>query len=59
MKNEQRWSVRVQRQPHRDAVRRLRKAYERLWQMDHSGSVTVASEQQAEKAVHSVQEVSI
>lgn len=53
---EQRWSVRIERQPHRDAVRRLRKAYRRLWEMERSPSTTAQSVQQ-DKRAHDVQEV--
>jgi hypothetical protein len=57
MKRDPRWSVRVEQQPHRDAVRRLRKAYEQLWQMQQTAWVTGESERGAKKAPHSVQEV--
>ena len=58
MKSDQRWSVRVERQPHRDAVRRLRKAYGRLWQMSQLAPATAESNEKTEKAtdfVHGVQ----
>lgn len=51
------WSVRIERQPHRDAVRRLRKAYKLLWQISESTSTMVESDRKAEKASYSVQEV--
>ena len=57
MKRAPRWSVRVERQPHRDAVRRLRKAYEQLWQLQQGARATGESKQGAEKAPQSVQEV--
>jgi len=50
MKSDQRWTVRVERQPHRDAVRRLRKAYGSLWQMSALTSTTAQSNEKAEKA---------
>jgi hypothetical protein len=57
MKSDQRWSVRVERQPHRDAVRRLRKAYGRLWQMSQLAPATAESNEKAEKVSDFVQEV--
>lgn len=57
MKRDPRWSVRVEQQPHRDAVRRLRQAYEQLWQLQQAAGVTGESERGVEKAPQSVQEV--
>jgi len=57
MNSDQQWTVRVERQPHRDAVRRLRKAYGLLWQMSLLTSTTVESNEQVEKTKHFVQEV--
>jgi hypothetical protein len=57
MKSDQQWSVRIERQPHRDAVRRLRKAYGRLWQMSQRAPATVKSNEKAGKAAVFVQEV--
>jgi hypothetical protein len=48
MRNEQQWSIRIERQPHRDAVRRLRKAYQWLWKMSSSPSSTIESHQAKE-----------
>lgn len=56
MKRDRRWAVRIERQPHRDAVRRLRKAYGQLYWMNRSTLVTTRSGQKAEKAVQHVQE---
>jgi len=53
MKSDRQWSVRIERQPHRDAVRRLRKAYKRLRQMSQSASSTAEGD---EKAANVVQE---
>lgn len=57
MKSDQQWSVRVERQAHRDAVRRLRKAYGRLWQMSQLAPATAESNEKAEKVSDFVQEV--
>lgn len=57
MKSDQRRSVQVERQPHHDAVRRLRKAYQRLWQTGHLESVAIATERRSEKTTHLGQEV--
>lgn len=57
MKSDQQWSVRIERQPHRDAVRRLRKAYGRLWQMSQRAPAPVKSNEKARKAAVFVQEV--
>ena len=57
MKNKRQWSVRIERQPHRDAVRRFRKAYSLLWQMYDTTSVSAQSGQQTQKAGYCVQEV--
>ena len=56
MKSKQQWSVRVERQPHRDAVRRLRKAYKVLWEMS-SLTVTHTESSEGEKATLFAQEV--
>lgn len=55
---EKQWSVRVERQPHRDAVVRLRAAYQRLWSMNQLVSAGVKRNNQVSEADHSVQEVS-
>ena len=52
MKSDQRWSFQVERQPRRDAVRRLRKAYQWLWQTGHLESVAIATEKRSEKTTH-------
>jgi len=57
MKSDQQWFVRVERQPHRDAVRRLRKAYGLLWQMSKVTSSSIKSSKKTKKATHFVQEV--
>jgi len=57
MKSDQPWTVRVERQSHRDAVRRLRKAYSLLWRVLLLPSTTAASRGKVEKVKHSVQEV--
>ena len=57
MKSDQQWFVRIERQPHRDAVRRLRKAYGRLWKMSRKTSVTIESDKKDNKTVHMIQEV--
>ncbi|GIV82448.1 hypothetical protein RY27_11840 [Litorilinea aerophila] len=57
MKKEQGWTVRLERRPHRDAVRRLRKAYELLWQMPRSGAPSAASDSPIERTKLLVQEV--
>ena len=47
MRNEQARKVRLERRPHRDAVRRLRKAYGLLWRLSPpamSTGVTAAKE---------------
>jgi hypothetical protein len=56
MKKDPHWSVRVERQPHRDAVRRLRKAYEQLWQVQQSVWATAESRRGAHKSPRPVQE---
>ena len=57
MKSNQQWSVRIERQPHRDAVRRLRKAYGRLWQMSQLAPATAESNEKAKKVSDFVHEV--
>lgn len=51
-------SVCVERQPHRDAVVRLRAAYRRLWLMSQAARAEVRQTQMAAEATHTVQEVS-
>jgi hypothetical protein len=57
MKSDQQWSIRIERQPHRDAVRRLRKAYGRLWKMSPKTSSTIESDEKDKKASNLIQEV--
>lgn len=57
MRSDQQWTVRIERQPHRDAVRRLRKAYGLLWQMSQPTSTTSEANEKLEKTQHFVQEV--
>jgi hypothetical protein len=57
MRSDQQWTVRVERRPHRDAVRRLRKAYGLLWGMSQSTSTTSEANEKVEKIQHFVQEV--
>lgn len=57
MKSDQQWFVRVERRPHRDAVRRLRKVYELLWQMSKSTLNPIKSSKKAKEATHFAQEV--
>jgi len=57
MKNDQQWTVRVERRPHRDAVRRLRKAYGLLWGMSQPTSTANEANEKVEKTQHFVQEV--
>jgi len=57
MKSDQQWTVRVERQPHRDAVRRLRQAYALLWRVSLLTSTTVEADTQAEKVSSCIQEV--
>lgn len=57
MESDQQWFVRVERQPHRDAVRRLRKAYGLLWQMSKMAPVSTKSSKKATKATYFAQEV--
>jgi hypothetical protein len=57
MNSDQQWTVRVERLPHRDAVRRLRKAYGLLWQMSLLTSTTAESNEKVEKTKYFVQEV--
>jgi hypothetical protein len=54
MKSDRQWFVRVERQPHRDAVRRLRKAYGKLWQLSE---VTPSSTKSSRQAPDFAQEV--
>lgn len=57
MESDQQWFVRVERQPHRDAVRRLRKVYGLLWQMSKLTLNPTESSEKAKKATHFAQEV--
>ena len=57
MKSEQPWTVRLERQPHRDAVRRLRQAYALLWQMARSTATPAAADEPMERTTSVVQEV--
>jgi hypothetical protein len=50
-------AVRLERQPHREAVQRLRQAYEVLRQLAELRSARVASDPEAEIAPDAVQEV--
>ncbi len=49
--------VRLERQPHRDAVRRLRKAYGLLRLRPEAASGLPASNQQAQDTAYLIQEV--
>jgi transposase len=57
MKSNQPWTVRPERQPHRDAVWRLRQAYGLLWQMSSRASARADTDRRAEKASANLQEV--
>ena len=57
MKSDQQWFVRVERQPHRDAVRRLRKVYGLLWQMSEMTLSPTESSEKAKEATNFAQEV--
>lgn len=57
MNSDQQWTVRVERLPHRDAVRRLRKAYGLLWQASLLTSTTAGSNEKVKRAKYFVQEV--
>ena len=52
------YSVCLERQPHRDAVVRLRAAYRRLWLMSQALSAEVRQARMAAEATNTVQEVS-
>jgi hypothetical protein len=56
MNSNQQWTVRVERLPHRDAVRRLRKAYGLLWQVSPLTSTIAGSNEKVEKTKYFVQE---
>lgn len=56
MKSSQQWFVRVERQPHRDAVRRLRQVYGRLWEMQRSTSTARPDHKRVPNLVQEVQE---
>jgi hypothetical protein len=58
MKQTKEWLVRMERQPHRDAVRRLREAYRKLWEMNKPSSAPKASREEADQANQVVQEAS-
>jgi hypothetical protein len=58
MATEKQWSVRIERQPHRDAVIRLRAAYRRLWSMNQALSAEAKRNNQIGEADQPVQEVS-
>jgi hypothetical protein len=57
MKSDRQWFIRIERQPHRDAVRRLRKAYGRLWEMFPKASTTIESDEKDKKTTKLIQEV--
>jgi hypothetical protein len=57
MNSDQPWTVRVERLPHRDAVRRLRKACGILWQMSLLTSTTAEANEKVEETKYFVQEV--
>lgn len=57
MKSDHKWFVRVERQPHRDAMRRLRKVYGLLWQMSPLTLNPTESSERATKATPLAQEV--
>jgi len=57
MRSEQKWTVRVERQPHRDAVRRLRQAYALLWRVSPLTSTTAEPDTGDKKAPSCIQEV--
>jgi hypothetical protein len=50
-------SVCVERQPHRDAVARLRAAYRRLWLMNKAATSEVRQTQVAAETTNTVREV--
>lgn len=52
-------SVRLERQPHRDAVSRLREAYRRLRQVGRQRSSDPVSLAMSPKTPHTTQEVSV
>jgi hypothetical protein len=56
MNSDQEWTVRVKRVPHRDAVRRLRKAYGLLWSMPVLTSSTAGADEKVRKTKYFVQE---
>lgn len=58
MASTKKYSIRVERQPHRDAVARLRTAYRKLRSMSQTSSATVRPSHVAAEATHTVQEVS-
>jgi hypothetical protein len=57
MTNTEQWSVRLERRPHRDAVRRLREAYRKLWQLYGSRTATGSALETTQTAQKAVQEV--
>jgi hypothetical protein len=58
MRQPKEWSVRMERQPHRDAVRRLREAYRKLWEMNEPSSSPAETKEETNQANEDVQEVS-
>jgi len=56
MRQAKEWSVRIERQPHRDAVRRLREAYRKLWEMNKLTSAPATANEEADQANQVVQE---
>ena len=57
MTNTEQWSVHLERRPHRDAVRRLREAYRKLWQMHQAKTVTASALETTKTTQQAVQEV--
>jgi hypothetical protein len=58
MRHTKEWTVRIERQPHRDAVRRLREAYRKLWEMNGWSSATASSSEEVNKTGLAIQEIS-
>jgi len=57
MKSERPWTIRLERQAHRDAVRRLRQAYALLWQMPRPSARPATWDKPVKKTELTVQEV--
>jgi hypothetical protein len=57
MTKTEQWSVQLERRPHRDAVRRLREAYRKLWQMQQLRTATAPALEATKPAQKAVQEV--